>query len=344
MALICTCPITGFSFKLTDYGSGHSQVYKLTTKHPLLHCTLGELNKLPVSTSIEENSYLFTAYLWHANDHTLADILDFRSPLTPERFTKLWLLQQLPRIRQLVNWLALNSGSQAVAKLPGLRITSNTAQDSLQSWLDSCFEVKAEYVRVTPKGDTATKLLQANLNRWSDPEISDGHDKVIYHRNRTRKEYIARSLQGHTPQRIDLITKVIFRAQEFEVSTIKQVKLFCLDFLLESSLDEFNEKQEIIRKLDSTLSGKVSILEALEHSSSAELRKELTEQYTIIHDGKEYPNNVLDLPQRPEFTSKLITAKPKHTVPETEPKRADYTSELRWQVAYRVWKRAQTGG
>lgn len=347
---MCICPITGFRFRLPNYHK--DTLYQISCPHPLLECTLGELNQIPLTTNPTENAHLFIAYIWQINQHVEDKVVDWRNGLDHVNLSKLWLIHHFPRIKQLVNWIALNANNSAVAtELAGIRITKNTNAVELQMWLDACFEIKEETAKTTMLSAQSKRLLEANRKRQGREEtfeehigIGSGLEKIHYQVNKTRKNYIRQSLTGKLAQYVQLVTKVVFRTDDYEVTTIQQVKSFCLENLLEDTQDHFNEKRAIIQKLDKTLSKKVSLLEKLGHSAAQAARQDLESNYTIIHEGKEYKNNILNLPENPDFISKVVGPKPKVTIPETEPQRKDYRSDLSHEIAWKIWKRAQTTG
>lgn len=339
MALLVTCPITGYNFKLPGF-KNKEQLFRISAPHPFMECDLGELNNIPFTTSHEEKCYLFVAYLWQTN--SITNLVEFNSPLLPDKFTHMFLLQQLPRIKQFCNWLVMNKSSNAIPNFPGIRITKDTRQQDIAIWLDACYSVKEAETQPLLDG-TAARLATRNYARDHGDEIIRGEESKTYQHNRLRKDYIAKSLAGHENEKVNLVTKVVFRPANYEIGMINAVKRFCLDFLQESTSEDFYEKKAIIKKLDVTIADKITMAEAIgiENEENTALKDELRSDYTIHHKGASFYNSILDQPSLEKIHSKLQTSKPQITVPESEPKREDYNNDFKFKLAYNLWKSYQ---
>lgn len=332
-----TCPITGFKYTLAQFAT--DKTHNIKVLHPLLQIPLPELVNIPIPYKQDEKYILFCAYLYQINQlKTEKKLIIINSPPNPKFFHKIWFNQKLPEIINLSNWIYLNISSSFIIELPTLRIDNTMGSIEIQNWLDGCNKVKDSYEdTLTIRTRLEEKLFKANTEEKFWNELDNYKPTKIIERARFRRDFVEASFSHCTIERINLIKDVIFRPQSHEVTTIKQVRELCLDFLLESRLEDWNEKQDIIKKLDQVLVDKLSILSLLDPINLADLDA-IKDQYTIEISGTKYKNSVLDSTSFDSYKikkQKPLTEKPVYT---SEPKREDFPNELRYKIALNIWK------
>jgi hypothetical protein len=335
------CPITGINYRLPQFGD---KVNKVECLYPLLVTPLDSLLKIPFPYDKQEQYLLTVAYLYQMNYAAEQEIVLWSGPLQSSNLSSVWMSQNFGTIRNFIYYLRSAANSTAVSMLPQLRIDSQTGSSHIQAWLERCNQLKSEYSHLADldRSSTAGKLFAAHIANRQDTEITGiiPEESQKVRQARSLKAYIERSFMVHIPEKVSLIGKIIFRPNDYEVSTLKQVKALVLDFGLESKLEDFNYKRDILTKIDQVLFDKLNILDALDVQSDKETLDLLRETYSIDIGGTSYHNSVLKNKMASSVIQQMETRAAK--VYTTEPKREEYTSSMAFNVAYRSWKLQQS--
>lgn len=346
-----SCPITGAKHSI-NFGSA-TKTNKLQVLHPLLLADYAQLLEVPYPHAPEDQWILFCAFLYQVNFIAGRELVKFSGAPNRNNFSTVWLTQTFPHLRSLVNKLERRPKSSGVEFLAGLRVTKDLGAHQVQTWITTCLDQMNEYSYVTNRESTelASYLLELNIQRKraesaTTSAITDLEATIRYRQNRSKRAYIEHCLSFKFPaEKVNSIAKVIFRPNDYEIMTLRQVKVICLELLHEDSIEQRNIKDEILLTLDQILSDKLALLELLDAQTpeDKELHDELKRNYTIDLNGTEYHNGIIQ--NKYGTSSKQIAELVAKQEPEkiftSEPKREDYTSELGYQSALRIYNRQQ---
>lgn len=318
------CPLSGVRFTLPQFGCG---THKLSQLHPLFHAELSELNKIKLPASnYSEAVLLIHAYLWRINLDTEHILIEWHSGIT--RLSENWIQQEFIRVVKFVNYCALNKSSSILKYFPKIRISHITTGEQISFWLDRCEKIVEDNTTIFSMDKRTQDLYEANLGQ----EFTHKTERRVnpFRRTRTVITYIQKSFAHFPSDKIESILRIILRPQNYEIKQIREVKLLCLDFLLETSEEFFREKNNILLRIDQALYDKLSVLERLNENISAE-RAELQTTYTIYVDGKETENAILQ-----RTVENKPTIQPPSEITE-EPKKENFKSNLAYVAAMRRW-------
>lgn len=332
--LTITCPITGTQHRHKNFGEAN---YKLDILHPLLLAPVDQLLKVKYPYDVQEQYILTVAYLWQINHVANWELVLWNGKPDLEKLGPIWMSQIFGTLRTFVHNLAMGNKSTAARMFPQLRIDASTTNSNIQSWLDVCNQLRKDYAGVMDleKATTASRLFQAHIDAkgmYHDSIVPEETQKVRY--VRTLKEYIERSFYNFELEKITLIGKIVLRPNDYEITTLKQVKALVLDYGMEATQEDYNHKSKVLLTLDRTLMDKLTILEALDLESDdlAAIRN----TYTVEHEGQLYSNSIVSTKFAREAISKeTVTSSKVYTC---EPKREEFKSDFAYKVAYRTWR------
>ena len=347
MPLIINCPISGANILVPKFGAG---VTRLSTPHPLLSCTISQLEKVQETSGDMDSHILLCAWLEQLSQLGLAI---WAGKLTPSNFSIRWHEQQVEKLTDVISWLHHNLNHPALNVVPQIRITPDLNGENLQTWRESCQSIIASY---TTYFDIAETLrIRENLARaeraLNEPSLANSSGvklSLATKKLHSRQAYLKNSLGLHDNQgAVEIVLKVCATPQAYEVQTIQKVKEFCLDFLPENGIENYNDKQEVIQILDAAILDKLGMAAILGLNTSQqhiELKTELTAKYSIVVDGQTFINgafpNVTKSIQRINQES-LGTIEVKTY--DSEPQREEYKSQIGFTIAHKQWA-SQTRG
>lgn len=355
------CPISGAIHAL-EFGGAASQIdtKHLDVLHPLLLCDYDQLTKVSYPHAPTDQWVLFCAYLYQINHVAGTELIRWSGQPNSSNFSTVWLTQNYLSLRQFVTTLRSRNTSTAMDYLQGIRIDSNTGSLQVQTWIESNRQLlvdNSSFMDADARS-TASKLFEANLRRKKGELSSQYYNltageletTVKYRRAKTQRAFIEHCLDTRLPlDKIESICKVIFRPNDYEVITLRQVKAICLDLLWEHNLESANEKTAILHKLDQTLYDKLSMLKILDSLSADDLKShdELVREYTIDLNGTEYHNGILQN-KYGTSTKQVGSLIARESTPEkiytSEPQRSDFPNALAYTVALRIYSRQQASG
>lgn len=357
MPLTITCPVSGAAFRLTTFGAPSSGTTVVSTPHPLLCCTAQQLIK------VQEEQFTNAEYLPRIEDcHIMlcawleqvaqVGIAHWVGRLNPIHFSSRWHESQLDNLAQLAAWLVHNCKHPALEIVPHLRLTPELNGENIQSWMDSCktiinsfdtvFQV-SERLQVRAQLEAAERLL-------NDYAIDDSKLTAAARKLRSRKAYLHNSLALHDNQQaVELVTKVCLAPHLYEVRTIQRTKEFCLDYLNESGVENYNDKQELIQVLDAAMVeklGMAAILGCAMDGEDKNLLGAITAKYSIEINGQTFLNGatpkVSQAIQR-NAQQGIITEIETRTYT-SEPTRDQFKSQLGFNIAHKQWaEQVRTG-
>lgn len=346
MPILISCPVSGAVTLVPSFGSGTTRI---TAPHPLLTCTIAQLVRVQDISSAQDSHILLCAWLEQLSQIKIAA---WAGKLTPENFSSRWHEQQLDHIINMVQWLVHNANHPALDVVPHIRITPELNGENLQTWRESCQSIVASY---TTYFDIAETLrIRENLVR-AERALEAGNSgtttkvSIAARKQHSRKAYLLTSLGLHENQQaVELVIKVCTMPQAYEVQTIQKVKEFCLDYLPENGIENYNDKQEVIQILDAAMLDKLGMASILGIGNSAEhtqISAELTTKYTIMIDGKSYGNGAFPSISKSVASlnagnaANLGSAEQKTY--ETEPLREQFKSLLGYSIAHKQWSAQQ---
>lgn len=344
MSLTLHCPVTGAAFKLPSFGPVDNV---LTVIHPLMTAPLAELAKLECPATHQDCHILLCAWLEQLSRIKLAH---WSGVLKAGEFSLRWHQQEFEHLTAVINWLVTHHNHPAVQIIPQLRLDSTLVADNLQSWRESAqtiissfttfFDI-AETLRIKTVQEQAERAMNAPMDASAESALP-----VAVRKLRSRKAYLLASFAGYENQEAsDLVIKICLAPQNYEIPTIQKAKEFCLDYLVEAGIENYNDKQEVIHILDAALVAKIGMANMLGSNSTdyANLQASLNATYTIELDGKTFVNSavpkVASAIQR-SLAQSQFSAVPKDVEVrhyESEPKREQFKSQLGFTIAHKQW-------
>lgn len=335
-----TCPISRVRWAMPYHTSttGEARPVQLAALHPLLQAQLPELNSLPLPHKDSELVLMFCAYLQQLASHKK---LQWRTGLPVSNFSGRWLAQIIPQVAHVANWLALNSGTSLASSLPAFAVTQDTDKMNLQTWLTDCATLIAGSTAM-PSHEVRHK--SGAMMRFGKELNSDsGYDAAAekfetpeatqLRKLRGLHKFVARTLlnllaiEVINEEKKDLILKVVQRPKTYTSSMLRRVKLFCLEFLPEATLEDKNDKDLVCMLLDQAILEKQSVAQLLNGEDDADIASLISgpaQRFTIL--GQPAPEPAEELP--------AMTA---------APVRSQYANQLAYLLDLKRWNRQQRG-
>jgi hypothetical protein len=339
MPLIISCPISGANILVPNFGQ---PVCRLISPHPLLSLTITQLQKVQETSTAKDSHILLCAWLEQLSQ---LEIAHWVGKLTPDNFSLRWHEQQLEKFTDVIIWLHHNKNHPALGVVPQVRITPELNGENLQAWRESCQSIIASY---TTYFDIAETLrIRENLaqaERLLSGEYLPPSTKIsaATRKLHSRQAYLTNSLGLHENQgAVEIVIKVCATPQSYEVQTIQKVKEFCLDYLPENGIENYNDKQEVIQILDAAILDKLGMAAILGVNATPqhmEISAELTAKYSIVVDGQTFINGAF-----PSVTKSIqrinheSLGKIEVKTYDSEPQREDFKSHIGYIIAHKQW-------
>lgn len=304
MTLHSRCPVTGISIHL----QGISGSMAVSHKHPITSAPLAALNGLEITGkpfAESANDYLlFCGFLCHAP-------VEFARALQPAMLSPRFLVQQIPQLAKLTNWLALNPRHNLRNRIPHYRITAETGEDSLAGWIAASLEITEEI------GIAWTCNRQASagfgmdwrepagetLPRVGDSVFLEGAEKYLH------RSFVDTAIV--TAQVYQQIIGTVRKPKETPYSTLAMVRGLIMDYGKERSVVDYTDKQLILAKIDKAMLAKDGMMGVLARADKAAA----SDNFTFVEP-----------------------AKPGIETPTSEPKKEDYPNIAAYIVALNKWK------
>lgn len=345
--IISRCPLTGIKLELESKFA--NQRLLVCALHPIFSAECESLAKLSAKTP-EESLLLFQALAYKLHE---LGYLDFRS--SPESLSHHWLSQELPHLQTFVQWAYINSTNIRKDLLPIFRLDFESSPQNFQAWRQECQEIistwdtmlDASIARhIKREREAALALVnspasvQAKIQR--SPRVS---------RVQARLSFVRGALESYSdfgPALIEFYLKVLALPHTYEVVQLQRTKDCFLDYLPDSTIEDYNDKDTCLRILDAAIMEKVGLASMLGMSVSSEdsnIAENIRSENSTFADGKRFTTST-DL--RMQGALGLLNSSRPSTIPEvpvytTEPKREDFKSELGFKIAHKSWvKHCQT--
>jgi hypothetical protein len=332
--LLSTCPITGINFPiLTGYGK-----VKVKQPHPVLGCSLKEL--LSIHCESEQDSQLvFAALLLHLSDLKLIHI----SSQIP-KISKSSLDRELPFLFPFVSWAMNAQNCPQFKYLPEFRITSELDISQFNSWRRA--------VQTEASGwDTMLDAIQAReLQRQREAAIRmlerplkpNTVKPARVSRIQARADYLRAALTAtHSPAIVEYYVKLYMAPATFELVALEQAKSFFLEYLPDTTLNDYTDKGEILKILDVTIVEKVGLSNLLGiqvNPESLEIVRQIRKENSLFRDDKEFITSTnRKLEQWLAPTSDKVSL-PEIPIHEAEPKRENFATQIEFNIAHRQWR------
>lgn len=305
MTLHARCPITGITINLR----GPDSNIAVTCRHPITSANLPTLNSMAINGkpfNESQNDYLlFCGFLCHAP-------VEFSRALLPSLLSPRFLVQQIPNIARLTNWLALNPQHSLRDRIPHMRVTNQTGEDSIVGWLTSALEI-VEDIGISWTCNRAKNTSAGFGMDWREP-ANDNLPRVgdaIFLQG--IEAYLHRSFVDTaivSPQIYQQIIAAVRKPKETPYSILAFVRGQVMDNGKERTTVEYTDKQMVLEKLDKAMLAKDGMIGIL-----ARADKQLnTDGFTTLPDSA-----------------------PGIDTPTSEPKREDYPNMAAFIVAKNKW-------
>ncbi len=339
MTLLVNCPITGRAFRLNGFGQTDT---KITSIHPLLSCSISQLAQVNEYRA-EDGIILLSAWLEQLAQLGLSFWL---GALNQDNFPARWIDQELPRLQDLIQWLHQNKNHPAHQQLPQLRLNHELTSENIQNWRELCNDVLQSY---TTQFDSmeVIRLKQAQVKAAEKLEATDSPAR---RKSRSRQDYLNRCFATlERQQDVQHVVKVIQYPQQYNVDSLQDAKRFCLDYCIETSNADYNDKQEILQLFDIAILDRIGLAAIMNGRLSDEhqhLEHEIQAKYSLSANGQLFTNSA---------TPKIAAAMHRNTrdsmnmsiestpVPiyTSEPMKSQYANSMTFMVAHKQWSRQQ---
>lgn len=342
--LTLRCPITKTSVRMAGFGT---EDVRISAPHPLLCTSAQNLAKITDINSPTDYHIMLCAWMEQLSQIKVAY---WNGALDVNNFSVRWYESKFDSFVTLARWLVHNSNHPFIAQVPQLRLNPDLTSHNVQSWAESCQNILGTYTTYFEAAEAREirVKLEAAERLLNDHAIDDSKLSVTARKMRSRKSYLMSCLAVHENQQtVDLVLKVCLSPQLYEVVTIQKVKEFCLDYLLENGIDNYNDKQDIIHSLDAIIVDKIGMASILGCGSAAnaEIMESINAKYSIEIDGKTFLNGAI-----PKVTQALqrqanVSITSGDIVVKTydrEPVRAEFKTQLGYNIAHKQWAQQQT--
>lgn len=332
--LLSTCPITGITFPVLN---GYGRV-KIRQPHPVLGCSLKEL--LTIHCDNQQDSQLvFSALLLRLAETKLVHI----SSVIPKT-QKSSLDRELPFLFPFVSWAINAQNCPQFEYLPEFRVNPDFNIEQFRNW-------RLEVQQETSSWDTMLDSIQARelqrqretalrmLERPLKPNVTKS---ARVSRIQARADYIRNSLStSHSPTIVEYYVKLSQTPTTFELAALEQAKEFFLEYLPDTALDDYIDKTEILKILDSTIVEKVGLFNLLGikvNPDSLEIVKQIRRENSLFRDDKEFITSTDKKLQQWLDTSAAKVSLPEIPVYQTEPTRDQFKTQIEFNIAHRQWR------
>lgn len=337
------CPITGTELELL--APFPNSCLRVTTLHPLLSASPDQLVKL-APTREQDTKLLFSALTFKLHELGFIALSGI-----PELSTH-WMAQELPHLQTFVQWCNLNTTNIRKELLPTFRMDSATIPQNFQEWRQECQSIIATWDtmldasiarHIKREREAALALLTAPANLQSkiakSPRVS---------RAQARLTFVRDALESHSDLSITLIEfylKVLALPHTYEVIQLQRTKDCFLDYLPDSSIEDYNDKRTCLQLLDAAIMEKVGLAQMLGMGNQSQEESEIIDniraENSTFADGRRFVTST-----NPNLNSamNMLESRKPSTIPElpvytVEPKREDFASELGFKIAHKSWVR-----
>jgi hypothetical protein len=340
MTLLVHCPITNKAFRLNGFGQTDT---KISSIHPLLNCPIAQLS-LVTDYREEDAIILLSAWLEQLAKMNLAFWL---GALNANEFPARWIDQELPKLRDLAEWLYQNKNHPAHQQLPQLRLNKELTSDNIQNWREICNDILQSY---TTQFDAmeVIRLKQAQTRAMDKLESTDSPAR---RKSRSRQDYLARSFNTlERQQDAQHVIRVIQYPQQYNVESIQDAKKFCLEYCIETTNADYNDKQEILQLFDIAILDRIGLAAIMNGRLSDEhqnLEHEIQAKYSLSANGQLFTNGAtpkIAAAIHRNTRDSMSQSVPSTPVPiyATEPIKSQYPNLMAYMVAHKQWSRQQS--
>lgn len=340
--MLVQCPLSGAKYELRSVPG-----VVVDSFHPITAMPLSALNALRVPSDQTGAHLYLCAYLYKLYE---LELLRFGNVPIARWFSHQWIAQISGTLVRLANWIALNPTNGIVKTLPAFRLDSDTTATELQTWLDECMliiDTRANSWASRNASEKIKALLGAGVPEERGDSFTAALDRELADQRLTRVPAITRGKYlirwihesfGNSvainPQQFAQIKAVLRNPKEYPYPVLQRTKEFVLDFGLEITLEQKNEKDMVIAQLDELMVKKVGVAALLGNGSGhlnlkASDGPKATAVYTILSD----------IPTTPRTGAGSV---PTIAAPDRLPMPADYPNRLAYSIALRKYMAAKT--
>lgn len=343
-----TCPITGIDLELlAPFGERTS--IRVTSLHPLLCAKPEQLAKLS-PTRDKDTRLLFLALTFKLHE---LEFIEFCG--TPE-FSPQWMTQELPHLQAFVQWANINSTNIRRDILPIFRVDALTDAQNFQAWRQECQSIIATWdtmldASIARHIKREREAAEAIINAPADmraklresPRVSRANARILFVRD---------ALESYSqcgPSLIDFYCKLLAVPHQYEVIQLQRAKEAFLDYLPDRNIEDYNDKDTILRIIDAAIVEKVGLAKMLGIGMTEEdsqLADNIRSENSEFADGRRFittPDTNLSNAMQ-FFEGRKASTIPEVAIPTCEPMRADFPSELGYKIALKAWQKILLGG
>lgn len=340
--IISRCPITGIKLELESKFAG--QTLMVTSLHPIFSADCERLAKLSPK-SADDSRLLFLALAFKLHE---LHYIDFRG--APDELSAHWLSQELPHLQTFVQWANVNSTNIRKDLLPIFRLDFESSAQNFQSWRQECQEIIATWDtmldasiarHIKREREAALALLNAPVNVQSKIQRSPRVSRV-----QARLSFVRDALESFSDMGVSLIDfylKVLALPHTYEVVQLQRTKDCFLDYLPDSSIEDYNDKKTCLQILDAAIMEKVGLSRMLGIGATSQEEADIVEnirsENSHYSDGRRFVTSVNATMNTAMhmLDSRRVSSIPELPVYTVEPVRADFASELGFKIAYKAW-------
>jgi hypothetical protein len=333
-----TCKYTGLKLALKGFDS-----VSASFAHPICQLDTLQLNKVAAKQlGSAEEKLLCIAYL------SQLPCIHWERSCQFDKVTNTQINSWLPTVVRLANWLH-RAPAKLLGELPQYRVTEiNRDLANLNAYLEA-LESYREW------GSFFTK--DSSRSSWeTSEEIKEARQAILQRKAAQTQnfeavilwacDYLLSHVENFGMHSYKILTGML-KGRESVLSTMKEAKVTCLEWLPERTSDDEIRKSAVIQRIDTLILKKLQFLQAVgvDISKEEETLTSIQASYTIEVGGREYLNSAAtpvshlkSILAGDNATSWNDTRPAPMATPESEPRREDYKNTMLYTIAVRKWK------
>lgn len=330
--MLCQCLITGARWRMPNLPDFEGTLDYI---HPVLMLDSKQLSGITIPSKEQDANLYFYSWLYKGIELGKVKFTNMPAP----RFSVQWIQQTTIKLAQVIRWITTNSQSTIISEIPSFRLTCETSQADIQEWLNVCLDTIRQYQSANAlRNSEANKVLNSlGYGAKSEPDYSASQDELIRRPLQTNGRYLVKWIYesfAHLTEMSELQYRILYgtimRPGRAQLPALKRAKLAVLDNGLERTIEQFNQKLEVVSALDKAIVNREGVATILSQYNQSDTASNPHKDKTV-GVGTTNAYTVLD---------KKLPPDPNKPIRE-EPKESEFPNRLAYLAAHRRWKMQQ---